>query len=68
MKLNELIPNFFIFTTNEESKMLENMGDKLTDFSSFSEHDQIILNSLVKKDLVKKVFINSNQLVIKNVK
>ena len=54
MKLNELIGDFSIFTTNEEQKFLDifSLGcytDTLT------ERDQQIVDNLVKKSILTKV-------------
>ena len=66
MKINELISNFEIFTTNEEKEVLQNL-DRLSLLDSFSPREQVVIENLVKKSLVSKVVHNNSTLVIKNV-
>lgn len=54
MKLNELITDFVIATSNEEKQMLSKI-DGMMPFDSFSEREQTIIENLVRKSLVSKV-------------
>lgn len=54
MKINELISNFEIWTTNEEKKLLEKL-QKPIKLSHLSEHDQIRVQYMIHKSLVKKI-------------
>jgi hypothetical protein len=65
MKINELISNFEIFTTNEEKEVLENLN-RLAPLESFSPREQVVIENLIKKSLVSKVVHNNSTLVIKN--
>jgi hypothetical protein len=54
MKINELIKDFEVYTSNEEKRMLEQLT-YVRPLSSFSEHDQFTIESLIRKSLVIKV-------------
>jgi hypothetical protein len=56
MKVNELIKHFGIFTSNEEEKVLEQLKVPApVSLSSFSERDQVVIESLIRKSLVIKI-------------
>ncbi len=65
MKINELLKDFSIFTTNEERAILESIND-LTPLSSFDERGRVIIANLVKKSLITKVVFNGHVMVKKN--
>jgi hypothetical protein len=54
MKINELIKDFEVYTSNEEKRMLEQLTH-VRPLSSFSERDQFTIESLIRKSLVIKV-------------
>lgn len=54
MKINELIKEFEVYTSNEEKRMLEQLTS-VRSLSSFSERDQFTIESLIRKSLVIKV-------------
>ena len=54
MKINELIKDFKIWTTNEESKLLEKL-QKPIKLSSLDEHDQVVVQSMIRKSIIKKI-------------
>jgi hypothetical protein len=54
MKINELIKEFEVYTSNEEKRMLEKLTH-VRQLSSFSERDQFTIESLIRKSLVIKV-------------
>lgn len=54
MKLNELVRGIDIWTNNEERAMLTRIKD-LTVLESFEEHEQHIIEGLVRKSLVIRV-------------
>ena len=65
MKLNELIHNFEIYTTNEESRVLDCIqGPCAIDY--FDERDRVILENLIRKSLVSKVRHLGQVFVVKN--
>jgi hypothetical protein len=53
MKINELIQDFEIWTTNEERQLLHKLREPVK-LSSLSEHDQFRIQSLIRKSLVTK--------------
>jgi hypothetical protein len=64
MKINELIKDFEVYTSNEEKRMLEQLT-YVRPLSSFSERDQFTIESLIRKSLVIKVG-DTNPRVIAN--
>lgn len=54
MKVNELIKEFEVYTSNEEQQMLEQLT-YVRPLSSFSERDQFTIESLIRKSLVIKL-------------
>lgn len=64
MKLNELVKTFEIYTSNEEKTILEKLNYPQL-LSSFSEHDQFTIESLIRKSLVIKIG-DTNPRVIAN--
>ena len=55
MKINELIDGFSIWTTNEERLLLKKIGDHPTPISSFTEHEQFKIESMIRKSLITKI-------------
>ena len=54
MKINELISDFDIWTTNEERELLEKLQQPIK-LSALSEEDQFKVQGLIRKSLVTKV-------------
>ena len=54
MKLNDLIESFFVYTTNEEKAVLDKLQYPYP-LSSFSEHEQFVIEGLIRKSLVIKI-------------
>ena len=54
MKINELIDNFEIWTTNEERKLLSKLRSPVK-LSTLSEQDQFKVQAMIRKSLVTKV-------------
>jgi hypothetical protein len=65
MRINNLIDSFEIYTTNEEQEVLQRI-DNRTDYQSYTERDQVVIENLVRKSLVSKVNLNDQCWVIKN--
>lgn len=65
MKINELIKDFEIFTTNEEQQVLETITD-LAPLSTFNERERFILTSLIRKSLITKIVHDGHVMVKKN--
>lgn len=64
MKINELVGDFKIWTNNEEKQLLDKLGSAAY-LESFNEHDQFIIEGLVRKSLVIKIG-DTNPRVIAN--
>jgi len=54
MKINELLGNFEIWTTNEEKELLKKF-DKPVKVSTLSEQDQFRVQAMVRKSLLTKI-------------
>ena len=54
MKINELISDFEIWTTNEEKALLEKLSKPIK-LASLNEQDQFRIQALIRKSLVKKI-------------
>lgn len=65
MKLNELLQDFVIFQTNEESEVLKRL-EGIKALETFSEREQAIIENLIRKSLVSKVQRNGSTLVMVN--
>jgi|SaaInlV_125m_DNA_1040241.scaffolds.fasta_scaffold29915_3 hypothetical protein len=66
MKLNQLITDFSISVSNEETKILELMDKDIRAFESFNEREQFIIEGLIRKSLVSKVYNKGSILVVAN--
>jgi hypothetical protein len=65
MKLNELIQDFTIYTTNEEKEVLSRIDDMMS-LDTFTEREQAIIENLIRKSLVSKVQQRGSTLVMAN--
>ena len=65
MKINELIQEFKIHTTNEEQSLLDKLID-VRPLHSFNHRDRFIIENLIKKALVSKIMKDKTVLVVKN--
>ena len=54
MKINELISDFEIWTTNEEKKLLEKLH-KPVNLSHLTDHEKVRVEYMIHKNLVKKI-------------
>ena len=54
MRINELLGEFGIFTTNEEAVILKKLSRPVT-LSSLSEQEQFRIEALIRKSLVTKI-------------
>lgn len=66
MKLNQLITEFTIAVNNEETKVLELMDTDVRPFESFSEREKFIIEGLIRKSIVSKVYNKGSILVVVN--
>lgn len=62
MKVNELIDNFEIWTTNEERSLLKKLSNPIK-ISQLSEHDQFRVQTLIRKSLVTKIGMDDPSVV-----
>lgn len=54
MKINELISDFTIFITNEEKQLLKKLKNPVK-FVHLTDHEQCVVETMVRKSLVKKI-------------
>jgi hypothetical protein len=65
MKINELISTFSIFTSKEESELLERITQPAM-MATYTEREQFVINNLIRKSLVSKVYHNNEIIVVPN--
>ena len=65
MRINELIQEFTIQTSNEEKDMLNKL-QSIKNLDTFMERDQEVINQLVRKSLVRKIEQDNNVMVVAN--
>lgn len=65
MRLNQLLPEFVIYVSNEEAEVREKCSD-LTPIDSFTEREQFVLEQLVKKSVVSRIKHNNQWWVLAN--
>jgi hypothetical protein len=66
MKINELVGEFGIWTTIEEGQLLKKLS-KPVRLATLSEHEQFIIQAMIRKSLVTKEG-HTNPLVVANEK
>ena len=65
MRINELITEFSIQTSNEEKDILGKLKSA-KNLDTFMERDQEVINQLVRKSLVRKIEQDNNIMVVAN--
>ena len=65
MKINDLVGEFTIAMSNEESEVLKKLDNPLP-LHSFPEREQFVIEGLIRKALVSKVRNNNMTLVDAN--
>lgn len=65
MRVEELRAGIDIYLSNEEKTVLEKIVDG-SQIEIYKERDRIIIDELVKKDLVSKFSTNNSYLIIRN--
>ena len=65
MKINELISDFEIYVSNEESALLNRM-QHTQPLASFTEREQFIIENMIRKSIVTKIIKNNQILVVSN--
>jgi hypothetical protein len=62
MKINELVGEFGIYTTNEEGQLLKKLQRPIK-LSHLNERDQVIVQGMIRKSLVSKYGHNDPTIV-----
>jgi len=65
MKINELVQDFFIQTSNEEQSVLKKLNT-VKKLDSFLEREQEVIRNLIHKSLVKRIDQKDQTLVVAN--
>jgi hypothetical protein len=65
MKINELIQDFVIQTSNEEKAMLNKLKE-MKDIEHFMEREQEVIRNLINKSLVRRIERDDKTLVVAN--
>ena len=65
MRINELIQEFTIQTSNEEKEVLAKLKSA-KNLDTFMERDQEVINQLVRKSLVRKIEQDNSVMVVAN--
>lgn len=65
MKIDDVLKNFEIFTTNEEEVVLERM-EGVRPMEAYTERERFVIENLIRKSLVSKVLYNKTYMVRKN--
>ena len=65
MKIDDLVGEFTIAMSNEESEVIKKLDNPLP-LHSFPEREQFVIEGLIRKALVSKVRNNNMTLVVAN--
>jgi len=65
MKINELIQDFVIQTSNEEKAMLNKLKE-MKDIEHFMEREQEVIRNLINKSLVRRIERDDKTMVVAN--
>ncbi len=67
MKLNELLQDFSIHTSNEEKALLDKIKSPCY-IETFTDRERFIIENLVRKSLLSKVHYKGSMVVLPNEK
>ena len=67
MRLRNIISDIAIYVNNEEHALLDKLPNYPIDRMAISEREQIVVDHLIRKSLVKKILKNDKILVQKNI-
>jgi hypothetical protein len=65
MKIDDVLKDFEIFTTNEERVVLERM-EGIRPMAAYTERERFVIENLIRKSLVSKILHNKTYMVRKN--
>ena len=65
MKINELVQDFVIQTSNEEQHILDKLKE-MTNMDNFLEREQEVIRNLINKSLVRRIEQGDKTLVVAN--
>lgn len=67
MKLNELLKDFTIHTSNEEKALLDKIKSPCY-IETFTEREKFVIESLIRKSLLSKAYYKGSMVVLPNEK
>jgi hypothetical protein len=67
MKLNELLKDFDIHTSNEERSLLDKIKSPCY-IETFTEREKFVIENLIRKSLLSKVYHKGSMVVLPNEK
>ena len=65
MKINELIQDFVIQTSNEEKAMLNKLKE-INNIENFMEREREVIRNLINKSLVRRIERDNKTMVVAN--
>ena len=65
MKINELLGEFEVYITNEEEELFDSFNE-VRSYNSFNEREQVLIDNLIHKGLIKRKVTDDTFLVKKN--
>jgi|TARA_S200002703_G_scaffold67154_1_gene58330 hypothetical protein len=65
MKINELIQDFVIQTSNEEKAMLNKLKE-IKNIENFMEREREVIRNLINKSLVRRIERDNKTMVVAN--
>ena len=65
MKINELVQDFVIQTSNEEQHILDKLKE-MTNMDNFLEREQEVIRNFINKSLVRRIERGNKTLVVAN--
>lgn len=67
MKVNELLGTFHVFMNNEERELREQI-DQPRSYDSFTEREQVVIDGMIRKSLVKRYRTHDTVMIRNNEK
>lgn len=65
MKLEDILAELEIYTSNEEQQLLEKI-EGVTPIETYTERERVVIENLIRKSLITKIRHGNSYLVVKN--
>jgi len=66
VKIYEMLPQLSIALSNEEAEIMSKISSAVKSKHNFNEHEQVVIENLVKKSLIQKINNNGHIYFKKN--